>query len=101
MIKVLIKREEKEFKSLEIKGHANSAEYGKDLVCAAVSAVVTGALNNLENPNDFNIKLEEGYSLVEAQKTVSSHDEIVLETLIVSLKTIEESYGKFIQIKNL
>ena len=101
MIKVLIKREEKEFKSLEIKGHANSAEYGKDLVCAAVSAVVTGALNNLENPNDFNIKLEEGYSLVEAQKTVSSHDEIVLETLIVSLKTIEESYGKFIQVKNL
>lgn len=101
MIKVLIKREEKEFKSLEIKGHANSAEHGKDLVCAAVSTVVTGALNNLENPNDFNIKLEEGYSLVEAQKTVSSHDEIVLETLIVSLKTIEESYGKFIQIKNL
>ena len=101
MIKVLIKSEEKKFKSLEIKGHANSAPHGEDLVCAGVSSVLTGGLNNLENPKGFNIILEEGHSLVEVKDSISSHDEIVMETIIAGLKTIEESYGKFIQIKNL
>ena len=101
MIKVLINYEEKKFKSLEVKGHANSGPYGQDLVCAAVSAILTGGANNLENKKGFDIKLLEGEALIKAIDTVSSHDEVVLETMIVSLKTIEESYGKFIQIKNL
>ena len=101
MIKVLIKIEEKKFVSLEVKGHAHSAEHGQDLVCAGVSSVLTGGLNNLENPKDFDIILDEGYSYVKALSSISSHDEIVLETIITGLKTIEESYGKFIQIKNL
>ena len=100
MIKVLIKREENKFVSLEVKGHANSAEYGKDLVCAAVSSVLTGGFNNL-NPKSFNLKLEEGYACAIAKSEVSSHDEIVLETIVVSLKTLEESHPQFIQIKNL
>ena len=101
MIKVLINYEEKKFKSLEVKGHANSGPYGQDLVCAAVSAILTGGANNLDNKKCFDIKLLEGEALIKAIDTVSSHDEVVLETMIVSLKTIEESYGKFIQIKNL
>ena len=101
MIKVLINQEEKKFHSLEVKGHANSAPHGEDLVCAAVSSVLTGGLNNLANPKDFSIKLEEGYAYIEAKGSVSSHDEVVLETIITSLKTMEESYGKFIQIKIL
>ena len=100
MIKVLIKREEKKFISLEVKGHANSAEYGKDLVCAAVSSVLTGGFNNLENPKSFELKLEEGYAYAKAIKEVSSHDEVVMETIITGLKTIEESNPQFITIKN-
>ena len=101
MIKVLIKQEEKKIVSLEVKGHANSAPNGEDLVCAGVSSILTGGLNNLENPKDFDIKLDEGYAYVKAKGSISSHDEVVLETIVTSLKTMEESYGKFIQIKNL
>ena len=101
MIKVLIKFEEKKFKSLEVKGHANSAPHGEDLVCAGVSSVLTGGLNNLQNPKDFDIVLDEGYSLVKVINSISSHDEVVMETIITGLKTIEECHSKFIQIKNL
>ena len=101
MIKVLIKREGNKFVSLEVKGHANSAPHGEDLICAAVSAVVTGGFNSLENIKDFEAKLDEGYAYLKANKTVSSHDEIVIETIINSLKTIAEDNGEFIQIKNL
>ncbi len=100
MIKVLIKREENRFVSLEVKGHADSAPHGQDLVCAAVSAVLTGGLNNLKDVKAFDIKLDEGDAHVKAIKELSSHDEIVLETIIVSLKTIQESYPQFITIKN-
>ena len=101
MIKVLINYEANEFRSLEIKGHANSAPHGEDLVCAAVSAVITGGANALDNKRDFDIKLNEGDAFIKAKKTVSSHDEVVLETIIVGLKTIAEGNDKFIQIKNL
>ena len=101
MIKVLINQEGKNFKSLEVKGNANSAPHGEDLICAAVSSILTGGVNNLENPKDFVLKLDEGYAYIEAKDSISSHDEVVIETIITSLKTIEESYGKFIQIKNL
>ena len=100
MIKVLIKREGNKFISLEVKGHAKSAEQGKDLVCAGVSTVLTGGFNSLESPKSFELKLEEGYALAKAIKEVSSHDEVVLETIINSLKTMEESYPQFINIKN-
>ena len=100
MIKVLIKREGNKFISLEVKGHAKSAEQGKDLVCAGVSTVLTGGFNSLESPKSFELKLEEGYALAKAIKEVSSHDEVVMETIITGLKTIEESNPQFITIKN-
>ena len=101
MIKVLIASEEKKITSIEVKGHSGSGPYGHDLVCAAVSAVVVGGANNLENKKGFSYQFDEGDAFIKAIQPVSSHDEIVLETIITSLRTIENSYGKFIQIKNL
>lgn len=101
MIKVLIKLEGNSFSSLEIKGHAGSGPYGHDLVCSGVSALVTGCLNSINEPNNFKIVLKEGHFNVVKIGDISGHDEIVLETLITGLKTIEESYKQFIQIKNL
>jgi uncharacterized protein YsxB (DUF464 family) len=101
MIKVLIKSEGEKLQSLEVKGHANSAPHGEDLVCAAVSAVVTGGANAIKNLNDIEIKLDEGYALLKVKSSLSSHDEIVMETIITGLKTIAEGNDKFIQIKNL
>ena len=47
MIKVQIKRNNKYITQIKIKGHAQFGEYGKDLVCAGVSAVATGICNTL------------------------------------------------------
>lgn len=99
MIKVKISKAGTTFNSLEVKGHAKSAPKGHDLVCAAVSAIIIGGLNNLEAPKDYDIKLEEGYSLLKANKEVSAHDAVVIETIICGLKTIAEEYGDFITIK--
>lgn len=84
---------------LEVKGHANSAEYGKDLVCAAVSAIVTGGFNNLVNFKSYEIILKEGHALFKANMPLDAHDETVIETIVCGLRTIYESNQKFIEIK--
>ena len=100
MIKILIRTEENSFKSLEVKGHASSAPHGEDLVCAAVSAVITGGFNNIKDIKNFNIELKEGYASLEAIGPISSHDQTVIETIITSLKTIEDGNEKFVKIQN-
>lgn len=98
MIKIKIKYIDQKFASLKVSGHANSDEYGKDLVCAAVSATLTGGFNALRNPKDFKIILEEGNALLEANKIISDHDEVVIETIVTGLKSIEENDPKFVKV---
>lgn len=99
MIKVSVDYRGSGFASLEVKGHANSGAFPHDLVCAAVSAVVTGACNAIEAGDAFHITLEDGHALIEAPAGVNEHDVTVLETLIIQLKTIEESNKGYLEIK--
>ena len=102
MIKIVIKRDVSSQKiiSIEVKGHANSAEYGKDLVCAAVTTVMTGGMNALQD-KDYDFKLEEGHIYVKALDIPSDYDSVVLKTIEIQLMTIEESNHKYVKIENL
>ena len=102
MVKVTIEYKGKDLRLLEIKGHANSAPYGEDVVCGAVSLASFGALNAMEELEDefgYEVDQEEGLIRLEAKGRLSEHDAIVLETLILQLKTVEASYPKNIAIK--
>ncbi len=102
MIKIVIKIDESSQKitSIEVKGHSNKDVYGKDLVCAAVSAVVTGGMNALNN-KEFDLILEEGYSLIDSKHIPNDHDAIVLKTMQIQLQTISELEPKFVKIEIL
>ena len=84
---------------LEVTGHANSAPYGKDLICAAVSAVLTGGFNNLNNDKNYELKLEEGHAYFKSSAPLDAHDEAVIETIICGLNTIRESNPEFVEVK--
>ena len=102
MIKVEIRYDNGRFAGLTVKGHAGSAPYGKDMVCAATSAITFGALNALEDIDEdfeYEVEQETGYVKLTPKKGISEHDSVVLETMILQLKTIEASYSEFIQIK--
>ena len=102
MIKVVIKTDESTQKitSIEVKGHSGKDVYGKDLVCAAVSAVMTGGMNALMD-KDYHFIHEEGHSLIKALDIPSDYDGVVLKTILVQLQTIEEAEPAFIKIENL
>ena len=89
------------FKEVEIKGHADSSEVeGHDLVCAAVSSITVGALNALKEIDNFDIIVENGHIRLKATSKISRHDMVVIETMMIQLATIEDSYGDYIRIKN-
>ena len=99
MINIRITYAANKIDGLEIKGHANSAEYGKDLVCAAVSAIGVGGLNALASLKDKNIelKMSDGHILI---RNTSSNDEaqIVLNTIIIQLNTVKEIEKDYLKI---
>ena len=84
---------------LEITGHAHSAEYPRDLVCAAASAIVVGGFNNLKNHQNYKLKVDEGHAIFQSEGPLDAHDEVVIETIICGLKTLQETDPKFIEIK--
>jgi len=101
-VKVLYNKKHKLI-GIEASGHAESGPYGHDLVCAGVSAVITGGLNNIEDLQAFDITLIRGYSKVKPwfeNDKITRHDQIVLETIVAQLRTIQESNPKSISVNN-
>ena len=103
MIKIIINKKNQQIVEVKVTGHANSAEYGKDLVCAGVSSICVGIANALVSKDFMNygsIDIKEGFVHIKVLK--STHDiQVVLETLEIMLDTIEESYTKYIKITKM
>ena len=87
-------------KTIEVKGHADYAEYGQDIVCASVSTAVYMSINQIEVFDKFDcIKtiVKEGNACIE----VVREDEIVkkvISNLIFTLRDLELQYPKYIKI---
>lgn len=85
-------------KHLLVEGHSGSAEKGKDIVCAAVSAVVIGAVNCLDDgEGNYGITVEEGLVEVSVSPDRSSHDRVVLEVCRRELSNLADTYPEYIQ----
>ncbi|MBN3525668.1 ribosomal-processing cysteine protease Prp [Paenibacillus apiarius] len=106
MIRISIRRKsDRSIESFSIEGHANYAPYGEDTVCAGVSAVSVGAVNAIEALTGIELKckMKDGFlsgfvPLIE-QQDIETKVQLLLESMIVSLRTIEASYGSYLQIK--
>lgn len=61
MIQVTIEQDQsKQVRSFEMKGHADFAEHGKDLVCAGASAVSFGAVNAIMSLTNITPDIQQG-----------------------------------------
>ena len=99
MIRVIYEVKDEMYTSLQVSGHAESGEYGKDLVCASVSSIVFGFMNALDVlDEDIEIKQLTNKIVIKNH----SNSEMVqdyFELVMMQLKTIEESYGNFIKVE--
>jgi len=104
MIKVIIKKRNNDILEINVSGHANSAEYGKDLVCAGISTTTVGIANALVKKHFLEglgiIDLREGFVYIKVNQ-FNQEIQVILETFEIILETIEESYSQYMKITKM
>jgi uncharacterized protein len=91
----------------EIKGHAGYANHGEDIVCAGVSAVTVGTVNSIEALTGIvmDSRMKNGFlsgTLPSIEdEAISAQVQLLLESMLVMLNGIADSYGKYIQIDDI
>ncbi|AUM62463.1 ribosomal-processing cysteine protease Prp [Spiroplasma monobiae] len=102
MVKAKIVEKYNKVNSFVIKGHANSGEYGHDLVCAAITGIVGGALNafDIKFNENVNINVTENEIKIEVIKEDELLDSLI-NFMIIQLETIQVQYPKNFKIERM
>jgi len=111
MVRVTIERERSSGRIVRcsLNGHAQYDEPGKDLVCAGVSTVAFGTVNAVEAL--LGIGLDCATDEAEGRFEFEVPDvpdpkraeqmQLLLESMVVMLETIEQSYGSYIKVNHI
>ena len=96
MIKCIISKD-----TIKISGHANYDVYGKDIVCASVSSIITTIVNSIMNIDNDSIAYSDDGNVITIVK-VNSNEVVdkLLNTMIDMLKDLENQYSKNIKIES-
>ena len=102
MIKATFKQKENdEIISFEMTGHADFAEMGSDIVCAAASSLSINAVNSIEELAGYQpiVDVSDGYLYLELLSEMSDVQravtDILLKSLLIGLRGIEEEYKEY------
>ena len=101
MIKVNVKYNNNKVYELVIKGHAGYDEHGKDIVCAAVSAMAITTVNNIIALDNDSIDYEEnsGLLIIRVIRDTEVNNKL-LDNLVRMLTELKVQYPKNIEIRN-
>ena len=81
----------------EVSGHAGYDKYGRDIVCAAVSALATNTANSIEQftEDDMTVDVDEKTGLLRLTmtSTISDSSKLLLKSFKLGIESIEQAYG--------
>lgn len=97
----LLINKDKQIIKATIAGHAQSNVKGKDLVCAAVSAIVIGTVNALTSEVETSIKevVKDGYVEIETilPNPIQQHMLLTMSYQLETLSIAQSKYLRFIK----
>lgn len=107
MIEVTIHRRasDRSIRAFAVRGHAGFDKRGRDIVCAAVSAITVGTVNAVEALTGVVLPNEVRDGFLQASVPDSLEGEraeqirLLLESMLIMLQTIEQSYGRYIAVR--
>ena len=83
-------------RGIQLKGHAGYDDYGRDIICASVSALALNMANSVEQFTD------DGFdgSVEEESGAFEFSFKLLMDSLILGLRNIAETYGEqYIKIR--
>ncbi len=95
MIKVSVSKNK-----IEVTGHSEYDNIGKDIVCSAVSSIVTTTINGIISIDSDAISYEYYRDIMEIN--ILKHDEVTIKlinNMIDLLKSLSKDYPKNIKVK--
>lgn len=103
MVEVTVYQNDRnEYVGFRTKGHAGYAEEGQDIVCAAASVLVINTINAIEKFTDTQTSVlsddTEGVIEFEIKGKLSEETTLLLNTMVLGLQDIEESYKEYIDL---
>ncbi len=98
MINVTIfKDSNTQYRGFSVLGHAGYADSGYDIICASVSVLTINTVNAIEKftEDDISVNVDEKSGLLSLSfgDTVSSESKLLVDTMVLGLEDIVESYG--------
>ncbi|NGZ77514.1 ribosomal-processing cysteine protease Prp [Saccharibacillus alkalitolerans] len=88
----------------KVQGHAGYANRGEDIVCSAISAITVGTVNSVEvlTGTVMKTRMKNGFLSgtlppIESDE-LKAQAELILESMVVMLGTIETSYREYIRV---
>ncbi len=93
-----------DYVGFELNGHAGSGEYGKDIVCAALSVLSINTVNSLEEFTNDEIVCsadpQEGIIKVDFSDVLSQEGDLLMRSFELGVTGIHKQYGNdFLNIK--
>ena len=87
-----------EYRGFSLVGHAGYAESGSDIICAAASMLSMNTVNSIEKftDDDFSCNVDEKTGLLSlsfSDKQISNESKLLVDSLVLGLVSIKESYG--------
>ena len=100
MINVKIEKENAKYKKITILGHAMYDDYGKDIVCAAVSSIATTTVNGILalNKNSLSYMVSKKGLSIDVKNTDET-TQILIGNMVSLLKELEVNYPENIEVK--
>ena len=86
--------------SIRICGHAGDAEHGKDIVCAAVTALAQTLIMSVEELTDDEIQYEISSGRVEIHyRDLSEAGKLLVDSFFIGIERIAEAFPQNVQKK--
>ena len=98
MIKVEVVKENNLYKKVSIIGHAMYADYGKDIVCSAVSSIVTTTINGCIALDKDSLSYEVNDKGVFVSDINGDNTNTLINNMVSLLKELEEKYPTNIKV---
>ena len=101
MIDVTFFLQDDNFIGYELKGHSDYAEFGSDIVCAAVSSAAYMTANTITEilHIDADVTENDGFMSLSLSKSEAEKSAVVLDGLRLHLTALSEQYTKYIKVK--
>ena len=98
MISVSIEKQEQQYTRIYCSGHAGYDDYGRDIVCAAVSVLVINTINSIDTFTDdaYSVDSDEESGMIDfrLKGSVSKETNLLIDALVLGLNEIQKQYGK-------